>query len=129
MGDTASTRDSGAGEVLLFVVDAAFEISGRGCVLAPGIPIGAGRPDVRIGTPLTLRRPDGSALDATLRGVELLNHGTRPPPQPRTAPILVDRPVTKHDVPAGTRVMLASIATRSHPGRGPNASHRDSAGR
>jgi hypothetical protein len=123
MGDTASTRDSGPGEVLLFVVDAAFEISGRGCVLVPGIPIGAGLPEVRIGAPLTLRRPDGSALDTTLRGVEFLNYGTRPPPRPRTAPILVDRPVTKHDVPAGTRVMLAGtrvmlpgIAARSGAG-------------
>jgi hypothetical protein len=108
MQEATATEADGSDEVLLFVVEDAFEISGRGCVLVPGIPIGPGLPAVRVGAALRLRRPDGRAIDTTLRGVEFLNYGSRTPAQPRPAPILVARPVAKPDVPAGTRVMLAS---------------------
>lgn len=90
--------------ILLFTVELAFQITGRGCVLAPGPSVEVGAQTVRIGDRIRLRRPDGDCIDTVIRGLEML--GRRPRPQVITAPILLPKDFTKADVPEGTEVWL-----------------------
>jgi translation elongation factor EF-Tu-like GTPase len=52
-------------------VEDIFQISGRGCVVVPGIPKDGGF-RLKVGDPLLLRRPDGTELSTTLRGIEMV---------------------------------------------------------
>jgi len=90
--------------VLLFVVEDAFQITGRGCVLAPGPAAEPGAQPIRVGDRLLLRKPDGQSVDTVIQAVEML--GRRPRPKVITAPILLPREITKDDVPIGTEVWL-----------------------
>lgn len=90
--------------VLLFTVEDAFEITGRGCVLVPGPSAEEGSQPIRIGDRLCLRKPDGHSLDTVIAGVEII--GRRPRPKVVTAPIVLPKDVTKGDVPIGTEVWL-----------------------
>jgi len=90
--------------VLLFVVEDTFQITGHGCVLAPGPSAEPGAQTIRVGDRLCLRKPNGQSFDTVIRGVEML--GRRPRPKVITAPILLPREITKDDVPIGTEVWL-----------------------
>lgn len=92
--------------VLLFIVEDAFQIAGRGCVLVPGPSAEQGSQRIRIGDGLRLRKPDGNSFDTVIQGVEMI--GRRPRPKVITAPILLPRDVKKGDVPTGTEVWLLS---------------------
>jgi translation elongation factor EF-Tu-like GTPase len=87
---------------LLFVVEDAFQITGRGCVLAPGPVAEAGGPVLRVGDRIRLVKPDGQSIETTVRGIEMI--GRRPRPAVITAPILLPREITKDQVPPGTHV-------------------------
>jgi translation elongation factor EF-Tu-like GTPase len=89
---------------LLFIVEDAFQITGRGCVLVPGPSAEVGGPALRVGDPIRLVKPDGQAIDTHVRGIEMIHR--RPLPKVITAPILLPKEVTKDQVPAGTRVLL-----------------------
>jgi hypothetical protein len=79
----------------LFTVEETFALRERGTILVPGLP-GGGGDRWRIGDPLVLRRPDGSAVKTAIRGLD--GH-----PGPRGAvPVLV--PVNEDEVPVGTEV-------------------------
>lgn len=93
---------------LLFVVEHAFQITGRGCVLAPGPAEATGGPVVKVGSAIRLELGDGSVRDTYVTGLELLNYGSRPRPAARTVPILLPNDLKKDDVPPGTRVFLLS---------------------
>ncbi|MFY0564640.1 glutamine amidotransferase-related protein [Archangium lansingense] len=58
---------AGGGERYLFTVDAIQRLDGRGVLLSPGIPRRA--PIVRVGQTLSLKRPDGSRVEGTVRGM------------------------------------------------------------
>ncbi|WP_375771140.1 hypothetical protein NR798_09630 [Archangium gephyra] len=58
---------AGGGERYLFTVDAIQRLQGRGVLLSPGIPRRA--PIVRVGQTLSLKRPDGSRVEGTVRGM------------------------------------------------------------
>lgn len=88
---------------LLFIVEDAFQITDRGCVLVPGPSAGPGGPTVRVGDPIRLVKPDGEVIDTEIRGIEML--GRRPRPKVITAPILLPLDITKEQVPVGTRVL------------------------
>lgn len=90
--------------VLLFTVQDAFQLTDRGCVLAPGPSAEPGAQAVRIGDRIRLRKPDGHSFDTFIRGLEML--GRRPRPEVITAAILLPKEITKHDVPKGTEVWL-----------------------
>lgn len=90
--------------VLLFTVEDAFQITGRGCVLVPGPLAEAGIQAIRIGDRLCLRKPDGDSFDTVIAGVEMI--ARRPRPKRITTPILLPSDVTKGDVPIGTEVWL-----------------------
>jgi translation elongation factor EF-Tu-like GTPase len=94
------------GITVLFVVEDVFQITGRGCVLAPGIPSGA--PPVKVGSLLRLELPNGTVRETVVAGLEMLNFGARPRPAIISVPILLPREIRKEDVPSGTRVFLLS---------------------
>jgi hypothetical protein len=81
---------------LLFTVEDTFAIRERGTILVPGIPLGE---DDRwhIGDALVLRRPDGSVIETTIRGVDI--HSRRPISD---LPVLV--PAAEEEIPVGTEV-------------------------
>ena len=87
---------------LLFVVEDAFQITGRGCILVPGPVAESGGPMLRIGDPIRLVKPDGQIVDTTIRAFEMV--GRRPRPKVITAPILLPREITEDQVPVGTQV-------------------------
>ncbi|RZI57923.1 MAG: hypothetical protein EOP37_18420 [Rubrivivax sp.] len=91
---------------LLFVVEHAFQITGRGCVLAPGPAAANGGPVVKVGSAIRLEFGDGSVRDTHVKGIEMLNYGSRPRPAVLTVPILLPNDLKKDDVPPGTRVFL-----------------------
>ena len=92
------------GSTLLFIVEDAFQITGRGCVLVPGPSTEPGGPTLRVGDPIRLVKPHGHAIDTCVRGVEMIHR--RPPPKVVTAPILLPKEITKDQVPVGTHVLL-----------------------
>ena len=89
--------------MLLFVVEDAFQIADRGCVLVPGPVAEVGGPEVRVGDPIRLVKPDGQTIDTKIQGLEMI--GRRPPPKVITAPILLPSGITKDQVPKGTHVL------------------------
>ena len=92
------------GPTLLFTVECAFQITGRGCVLAPGPSLAAGAPAVRIGDRIRLHHPDGKSIDTVIRGLDML--ARRPQSIANTAPLLLPSAFAKADIPEGTEVWL-----------------------
>jgi hypothetical protein len=83
---------------ILFVVDDAFLIKGRGLVPLPGIvPMEGER--FRVGDPILLKRPDGTSKRWRIGGIEMF---TTPAPR-YDFPILLDG-LVKEDAPVGTEV-------------------------
>ncbi len=82
----------------VFRIDDVFQISGRGCVVTPGI---AKSRDLRlkVGDPLLLKCPDGSELRTVLRGIEIGGSPNHP-----GIPILLGSELTKDQIPVGTEV-------------------------
>jgi len=95
---------------LLFIVEDAFQITGRGCILVPGPAAATGGPSVKVGTPIRLGLADGTVQDTHICGLEMLNFGPRPRPAVITAPILLPKDFRKEDVPIGTKVFLLAEA-------------------
>ncbi len=90
----------------LFVVEDAFFIKGRGLVPVPGIvPVDDER--YRVGDPILLKRPDGSCLEWTIGGIEMID--CTPPRQTDDAIILL-RGLNKEDVPVGSEVWSVDAA-------------------
>jgi len=86
---------------LLSTVEDIFQLSGRSSVVvAPGIPrIGDWR--VKVGDPLTLRRPDGTIETTVVGGIEMLS-----PPNPISIPLMLGPGLTKEAVPVGTQIWI-----------------------
>jgi len=82
----------------LLTVEDVFCITGRGCAVTAGMP--DGRFVLKIGAGVVLKRPDGSEVETTVRGVHLGNQGSGAP----ISILLAD--VTKADVPIGTELWL-----------------------
>jgi hypothetical protein len=87
-------------ERLLSIVEEVFEIFDRGCVIVPGIPHDA-RLRVKIGDAIRLVRPNKSAIDTHVVGLEMIHA-----PRPHPIPILLPLHIRKSDVPIGTKVLL-----------------------
>jgi translation elongation factor EF-Tu-like GTPase len=82
-------------------VEDVFEISGRGCVIVPGIPY-TFEPTIGKGAKLEFHNPSGNIVSATLKGIEMLNRGK--PMQ--HAPFSVNRDVKKGDIEIGSKLYL-----------------------
>ncbi|WP_345846168.1 hypothetical protein [Shewanella algae] len=82
-------------------VEDVFDISGRGCVVVPGIPYDF-EPSLSVGTRLQFNNPSGSIVTATLQGLEMINRG-----KPMNhAPFSVDRSIKKGDIEIGATMYL-----------------------
>ena len=90
----------------LYTVQDVFEITGRGCVLTPGISETT-PPDINIRArdPIQLRRPDGSILRTHIHGVVMLDRSDRS----WCAPVSLPPEFKKADVPIGTEIWLENV--------------------
>lgn len=87
---------------LLFKVEGVFDISGRGCVLAPQVFSNLDV-KVRAKVQLQLRTPDGKVLDTHIASIEL---GKPQDGSPCRTFIMLPREFVKKDIPIGTEVWL-----------------------
>jgi hypothetical protein len=84
---------------LLCIVADVFQLPGRGCIVTPGAAADL-NPLPRAGDPVVLKRPDGSELATTIRGLDRFGG-----PPGGGIPILLAG-VEKADIPIGTEVWL-----------------------
>lgn len=84
-------------------VEIVFAISGRGCVVLPGVPFST-NPPIAIGSELEFRNPSGSVVRTKIKGVEFVNRGA--PSQ--HAPFRVGSEVLKEDIEPGAEFYLVS---------------------
>lgn len=87
----------------LFKIEDVFDISGRGCVLAPGIPYSLGL-DVKAGAPLTVVTPSGERLRTRIASFEGFHRRDRGLTH---AAFALDREVEKAQLPIGSDVYLS----------------------
>jgi hypothetical protein len=85
-------------EKLLSIVEDTFHIIGRGVLFVPGINPEATE-YIRIGSPIMLKRPDGSKLQCNVTGLSFIAGGL---PADDTGILLGG--LTKEDIPIGTEV-------------------------
>lgn len=85
----------------LFEIEQVFEISGRGCVIVPGIPHAFSEP-VPVGSKLIIEHPDGKKVETRITGVEMINRG-RPL---QSTPFSVSKSTTKMQLPIGSKVFF-----------------------
>ena len=86
--------------ILNSTVETAIEIKGRGCVLCPGL-LKSQNPAVKIGEHLHLQGPDGTMIDTTVAGIEMIRSTER-----TGLPILLPREIHKIEIPVGTLVFV-----------------------
>ncbi|HEV2597509.1 hypothetical protein [Sphingopyxis sp.] len=84
----------------LSTVEDTFDISGRGLIVAPGIPLD-GNWRIKIGDAITLERPDGSKVESIVRGMESFR-----PANATCIPLLLGSGLGKADVPIGTKLWV-----------------------
>ncbi len=84
-------------------VEHVFEISGRGCVIAPGIPYSFD-PSIKIGDRIQFNNPSGSVVLTSLRGIEMLNRGK----PMEHVPFSVEITVKTLDIEVGAKFYLVS---------------------
>ncbi len=82
-------------------VEDVFEISGRGCVIVPGIPYSF-ESAIGKGEQVEFHNPSGSITAAILKGVEMVNRGK----PMKHAPFSVNRDVKKGDIEVGAKIYL-----------------------
>jgi hypothetical protein len=96
---------------LLCVIEDVFEISGRGCVVVPGVPHGLPVP-LSPGARVLIEAPTGKKFEIEIAGFEMVNRG-RPLSH---VPFLVKN-VAKDALPIGSRVFLGDTETHSRQWR------------
>ncbi len=89
----------------LFTIADRFEITGRGCVLVPGIPESIKIP-IRVKDRILIRLPSGIEVTTYIAGLELINYGSRKRPVSISAPILLPKEIKKEDITDGSEVYL-----------------------
>ena len=89
----------------LFDIEDVFDITGRGCVLVPGIPYDMPAP-IKVGASIVIEVPNGRSLETTIAGFEMINRGRKM----EHAPFCVPRPLNKDQLLIGSRVFLREKA-------------------
>ena len=89
-------------------IEDVFEIADRGCIVVPGLMLGDDT-HVRIGDPVTLRRPDGTEFETTVAGIEMI--GT---PDRNALPVLLPKTIRKHHIPIGTQIDITETRPRDN---------------
>lgn len=88
----------------LYTIEEAFDISGRGCVLAPGISEAATVP-VRLGDPVLLLPPSGASFESVVHSLDAIHNRRTDSPEIRIL-VVLPKSVNKQDVPSGTQLFL-----------------------
>jgi len=88
------------------IIEDVFQIDGRGCVVVPGLLL-ASDPHVCIGDPAILRLPDGSEIQTTVAGLEMIRTIHR-----KAMPVLLPKNIRKADVPIGTELAITETRLR-----------------
>jgi hypothetical protein len=86
----------------ILTIEEAFQISGRGCLLTPGLPASTKFP-LGPGTTVRLVRPDGGAFDSVIKGLDALHNRRNDEPEVRFS-ITLPESVSPTEVPPGTAV-------------------------
>lgn len=94
---------AGGGERYLFTVESSHRMGSRGLMLSPGIPRRS--PIVRVGQSVSLKRPDGSRVAGTVRGMASFGDTGA------AIPLLVALDSPDADVPAGTEALTSEPLT------------------
>jgi GMP synthase (glutamine-hydrolysing) len=94
---------AGGGERYLFTVESAHRLAGKGVLLSPGIPRRS--PIVRVGQAISLKRPDGSRLGATVRGMASFGETGS------AIPLLVQLDAPDVEVPPGSEALTSEPLT------------------
>ncbi|PKM04301.1 MAG: hypothetical protein CVV16_05450 [Gammaproteobacteria bacterium HGW-Gammaproteobacteria-6] len=84
-------------------VEDVFDITGKGCVVVPGIPCGF-EPTIGKDSILEFQNPSGTKVRARILGFEMINRG-RPM---NHAPFSLERLVKKGDVEQGAKMFLVN---------------------
>lgn len=84
-------------------VEDVFDISGRGCVVVPGIPYGF-EPAIRKNSILEFQNPSGTRVRSRIQAFEMINLG-RPM---NHAPFSLEREVKKGDIEHGAKMFLVN---------------------
>lgn len=90
---------------LICEIEEVFDLSNRGCVIAPGVSKDT-KCTVLIGSPLIIICPDGSRVETAVKGLEMINSIRKPV---LFYPILLPRGIGKEQVPKGSKVYLADV--------------------
>jgi GMP synthase (glutamine-hydrolysing) len=94
---------AGGGERFLFTVESIHRLAGRGVLLSPGIP--RRTPIVRVGQSISLKRPDGSRVEGTVRGMASFGETGA------AIPLLVLLDAPDAEVPAGSEALTSAPLT------------------
>lgn len=84
-------------------VELVFAITGRGCVIVPGIPCSFS-PPIGIGAELEFRNPSGSVVRTKMSGIELVNRGKLSD----HIPFSISKSTTKNEIELGAELYLVS---------------------
>ena len=86
---------------LMSKVEDTFQLSGRpSVVVVPGVPR-QGTWRVKVGSPVVLKRPDGSEIATIVGGLEMAS-----PPNPDSIALMLGPGLTKETVPIGTEIWV-----------------------
>ena len=88
--------------LLILTVDEAFQITGRGCVLTPGLPSST-KLKLAAGSTVRLVRPDGESFDSVIQGLDAIHNRNVAEPEIRFF-ITLPASVLPTEVPSGTAV-------------------------
>lgn len=84
-------------------VEEVFEVSGVGCIIAPGIPYGF-KPSLKIGAKIQFKNKNGSIINTTINSFQFLNRGK----EMQHAPFSVDNSIKKEAIEIGAELYLVN---------------------
>ena len=88
---------------LIEEVEDIFNISGRGCVIVPGIPYFF-EPKIGSGVKIEFHNPSGSIVTTTIQALEMINRGK----PMKHAPFSVDKSIKKSEIELGAKIYLVT---------------------
>jgi hypothetical protein len=88
--------------VFLYVVEEALSVSGRGCLLMPGM-VPNQKVALRIGDPVRLLRPNGEVFDSVVHGMDAMHNRNEAAPEIRFY-IVLPKDVKKEQIPRGSEL-------------------------
>ena len=97
---------------LLYEIEEALSIAGRGCVLMPGVPE-ATNILLRLGDRVILVPPVGSPFESQIHSLDAVHNRSSTQPEVRLL-VVLPTSVSKQAVPSGTKLFLLEPHIRLH---------------